>query len=240
MEESKNTITNKKRIQWTKEEEDLISKLVEQKGCKKWLFISKTISQLFNKHRTPRQCRDRWVSVINPNISKIPLTWREKKLICQLHHIYGNKWVKISKFLRGKTENTVKNWFYNKIRKIIKSPKIFPKNISITMYFGDIIEELIRSQEIYKYGACNITLEELQKYLDSLRDIWVRKGGNLNNIEIKIDKDMLEDLYNLNEDRLSGIRLNIQENENKGSNKRLTWGETENVEVVVDKLSDLK
>jgi len=48
------------------------------------------------------------------------VTKEEEKIIFEKHSEFGNKWAEISKYLKGRTDNSVKNHFYSTIRKFTR------------------------------------------------------------------------------------------------------------------------
>ena len=75
----------------------------EQKKKLNWGMISKQITG-----RTAKQCRERWVNNLNPDIRKGGWTPEEDKKILELFELFPKKWAMISKNLEGRTENAVK------------------------------------------------------------------------------------------------------------------------------------
>ena len=75
----------------------------EQKKKLNWGMISKQITG-----RTAKQCRERWVNNLNPDIRKGGWTPEEDKKILELFEMFPKKWAMISKNLEGRTENAVK------------------------------------------------------------------------------------------------------------------------------------
>ena len=41
-------------------------------------------------------------------------------MFIEKHKVYGNKWSEIGKFLNGRNDNAVKNYFYSSVRKIVR------------------------------------------------------------------------------------------------------------------------
>ena len=89
---------------WTREEDETIFKFIEENGCKNW---SKLAAKL--PGRIGKQCRERWVNHLNPEISRQEWTQEEDDLLVKLHGEYGNAWAKIAKHFEGRTDNCVKN-----------------------------------------------------------------------------------------------------------------------------------
>lgn len=72
------------------------------------------------KQRSGKKCRERWINHLNPNVSKSTWTIAEEKILYRCHAIYGNQWTEIAKFLPGRTDNSVKNYFYSSIRRKVR------------------------------------------------------------------------------------------------------------------------
>lgn len=62
--------------------------------------------------RRGKQCRERWNNHLRPDINRGKWSAREDTHFLKLHQIYGNKWSSISRNMRGRTENSVKNHWY--------------------------------------------------------------------------------------------------------------------------------
>uniref|UniRef100_A0A452Y791 Uncharacterized protein n=1 Tax=Aegilops tauschii subsp. strangulata TaxID=200361 RepID=A0A452Y791_AEGTS len=82
---------------WSKEEDDVIIQMVKKYGPTKWSTIAQALPG-----RIGKQCRERWHNHLNPGINKDAWTQEEEIRLIQAHHIYGNKWAELSKFLPGR------------------------------------------------------------------------------------------------------------------------------------------
>ncbi|KAJ6326796.1 hypothetical protein OIU78_013808 [Salix suchowensis] len=101
---------------WTKEEDDCIMELVGKHGCRKWSVIAKSLPG-----RVGKQCRERWFNHLDPTINRASWTEEEEMTLTYYHEIYGNKWAKIARFLPGRSDNAIKNFWNCVLKKNLDS-----------------------------------------------------------------------------------------------------------------------
>ena len=89
---------------FTKEEDQEIIKQVEIFGPKSWELISR-----FIPNRSAKQCRDRYQNYLAKNVFYGEWTKEEDNIILQKLNEFGNQWSILSKFLKNRTPNAIKN-----------------------------------------------------------------------------------------------------------------------------------
>lgn len=104
----------KTRKPWSPSEDEHVKELVKTHG-KNWQKIS-----CIMKNRSGKQIRDRFSNCLDENIKKESWTAEEDNLLLHYYRIYGPKWAKISKFIKGRPENSVKNRFHSSLKKVVE------------------------------------------------------------------------------------------------------------------------
>ena len=119
-----------------REDEELI-RLIRENGTKHWSQIATKLNTNLGVNRNGKQCRERWVNFLNPDIKKDPFDLEEDILILEKRLSIGNKWSEIIKLMPGRTENNVKNRF-NMMYKAIKDDFMKNKTVSSLVAMKEI------------------------------------------------------------------------------------------------------
>ena len=153
------------------------------------------------KNKSGKQCRERWINFLCPNINKGMWSEKEENILFSTQLKIGNKWSELAKLLPGRSENDIKNHFYSKLRKYIrkickelqKSKILEKKGINSSYYSSQKVYSLIQKE--------NLSLVNLSK----------------NSIINIIQKDYLnkqERLLSLQDKSLSNFKLDNYQNAN--------------------------
>lgn len=112
-------ITSYQKAKWTPEEDEMLRRAVEIHGVKNWTAVASLVLK-----RNPKQCRERWISQIDPALIKDDWTMQEDRQIIELQQRYGNLWTKISQFIPGRSSNAIKNRFNWLMRRNVQHSRI--------------------------------------------------------------------------------------------------------------------
>lgn len=122
---------------WTPEEDQILIEMTKlSKEFYNWALISTYLPK-----RTSKQCRERWLLQLDPNINKSAYTDEENYLIYLLQKKHRNKWALISKNLNNRTDNSIKNQWNSKIKK-----KLNPFNIKYKKDIQNINNSLLNNK----------------------------------------------------------------------------------------------
>jgi len=109
------TLTNppviKGKGSWTAEEDNILREKRALYG-RKWAKIAAHLPG-----RQGKQCRERFVNHLDPELKKGEWTDDEEAILIAMHEHHGNRWANISKQLPGRSDNDVKNHWYSTIQR---------------------------------------------------------------------------------------------------------------------------
>jgi hypothetical protein len=121
---------------FTKQEDDIIVQWATQHAGKDWSGLSEILT-----HRTPKQCRERWIKHLDPNVNNSPWTPQEEQFIRDRYSEWGPKWSRIAELLPGRTDDGVKNrWNSSIAKKIARNPCLPPIHPPSTAQENEIVQ----------------------------------------------------------------------------------------------------
>ncbi|EOY22813.1 hypothetical protein QUC31_007926 [Theobroma cacao] len=111
---------------WTAEEDEVLLNYVKKYGPRGW----SSIRSMGLLPRTGKSCRLRWVNKLRPNLKTgCKFSAEEERVVIELQAQFGNKWAKIARYLPGRTDNDVKN-FWSARRKRLERILLTPTSNS--------------------------------------------------------------------------------------------------------------
>ena len=94
----RNIYQPRKTGRWSEKEDnvllDAVKKVRQRHGQDVWIEVAKLVP-----HRTDRQCRERYVRVLDPTLRKGEWTPEEIDLLTKAHAEFGDNWSKISEYV---------------------------------------------------------------------------------------------------------------------------------------------
>ncbi|GKV45704.1 hypothetical protein SLEP1_g52761 [Rubroshorea leprosula] len=122
-----------KKGRWSPEEDEKLIKYITTRGYGSWSSVPK----FAGLQRCGKSCRLRWINYLRPDLKRGPFSAQEENIIIDLHQIMGNRWAQIAKYLPGRTDNEVKNFWNSYIKKKLIAQGLDPNThnlISPTKY----------------------------------------------------------------------------------------------------------
>lgn len=127
---------------WLPQEDQQLIELINQFGKKKWSKIAKHLNNQFHQERIGKNCRERWNNHLNPEINKGEWSYEEDLNLLVSYKKYGRKWSSISKILKGRTENAVKNRWNVLVKNLKDSVGISSDEFAVEYLISHLQEEL--------------------------------------------------------------------------------------------------
>lgn len=131
---------------WSVVEDKILIKWVKENGVRRWSLCAQRIPG-----RSGKQCRERWLNSLNPEVKRGDWSNEEQVRIIQEIKRIGCSWSTMAKGFENRTENSIKNYFYSTVRKF-ESDKMKPM---ITEY---ILALQRNKKSVCKEILCHISL----------------------------------------------------------------------------------
>jgi hypothetical protein len=91
-------------VKWTEWEDQILTGNVQKYGTSNWSLIACALPG-----RTRRQCRERWMTQLDPSLNRDNWTSQEDAILLLQQKSCGNCWSKITHFLPGRSANALRN-----------------------------------------------------------------------------------------------------------------------------------
>jgi hypothetical protein len=109
------------RKRFTPNEDQMLIHLAKRHGARHWQAISTSLPG-----RTARQCRDRFMNYLLPNLTSDPWSAEEDQILVDRFNEFGSRWSRIAVFLPGRSSNAVKNRWYTHLQRSQLAPPTPP------------------------------------------------------------------------------------------------------------------
>lgn len=96
---------------FTVEEDAKLMEIMNSNNFVNWETVAQKMGD-----RSSRQCRERWVNYLSPEIRTDPWSDIEDRLLIQKMNELGRCWSTIGQFFNGRSENDIKNRWYSHLR----------------------------------------------------------------------------------------------------------------------------
>ncbi|OHT08912.1 Myb-like DNA-binding domain containing protein [Tritrichomonas foetus] len=145
---------SRQKMKFTLEEDERLKKIVRRYGSDDWELICEHMPG-----RNPRQCKERYLNYLAPNVNYNPWSETEDKLLIKKRRELGPKWVKISKFFKGRSDTQIKNRFMVLTRRMNSEAQALESTLTQT------VNDEFHPTPVEKDNCVSITWEFIKKQI---------------------------------------------------------------------------
>lgn len=142
----------------------------------KWSLVAKAVPG-----RSGKQCRERYLNHLTPNIKLKNWSPVEDAAIFRLYATDGSKWSMMSKLIKGRTDNGIKNRYHHLKRRLERQVHATPTSVEIETIITRLEQcVLLRHYEdwMLKYVATQTVLPPLTTLDRNQAKGYLRRGSN--------------------------------------------------------------
>lgn len=88
--------------------------------------------------RTGKQCRERYLNHLAPNVKHSEWSLVEDAVLFELHHVNGSKWSYMSKMLHGRSDNGIKNRYHHLKRRVERQLQLMSRTDTMKSFAAKI------------------------------------------------------------------------------------------------------
>ena len=128
----------------------------QSKAGSKWSNVAKAVPG-----RSGKQCRERYLNHLTPDIKLKNWSPVEDATIFRLFYTDGSKWSMMSKLLRGRTDNGIKNRYHHLKRRLERQMQMMPTSPDIESIMSHLKKSRLvghGNEWLLKYVATQSTL----------------------------------------------------------------------------------
>ncbi|KAJ9539665.1 hypothetical protein OSB04_026171 [Centaurea solstitialis] len=114
---SENAKLKHKKGLWSPDEDQKLRDYIVNHGLGCWSAVPIQAGL----QRNGKSCRLRWINYLRPGLKRGIFTRHEEEIILTLHCTLGNKWSQMSRYLPGRTDNEIKNYWHSYLKKKVEN-----------------------------------------------------------------------------------------------------------------------
>ncbi|KAH8739332.1 myb proto-oncogene protein [Cryptosporidium ryanae] len=147
---------------WNAEEDELLYQLVQRLGPSSWSETARLLNSTLNVNRLAKQCRERWISHVDPRIRRGDWSLSEDRFILHQQNLWGNRWADIARHLPGRTTHAVKNR-YHQLQRLLNQGKTKLETILNAPLISVVPHFLQQTNSVKEGSGKNVVLGLQQK-----------------------------------------------------------------------------
>ena len=148
---------------WNPEEDRLLLEVVKSTPHPlKWPAVAKSLP-----NRTGKQCRERYLNHLSPKLKQANWTPEEDTTMITLYFKFGPQWANMTKMIKGRTDNSIKNRFHHQRRRMEKDEVRAGKFRTLDMFHNEIRLDKIKPPRENVRSELQCRIHQILGYLSA-------------------------------------------------------------------------